>query len=277
MQSVSTPRWDALFHARSALFDPLRPLASRLSQSAWPSREELTRLARHCDRAVVTAVGRAIEFVEPPAHGRSAARYEQRIADAGSVEHREASWHDLFNALVWMTFPLTKAALNRRHLTELAREAQGKRTAARDALTQFDEDGIVVVSDQADLLELLRAFQWHELFWQRRSDVQRSMRWLVFGHAQYEKALQPFVGLTAKALTLSVAPGFCAMPHADQLAHADRLAAQMIAQPEALASPRALAPVPVLGIPGWSIESEHESFYTDRSYFRPGRQCTTAA
>jgi len=32
----------------------------------------------------------------------------------------------------------------------------------------------------------------------------------------------------------------------------------------------------VLGIPGWSAQSEHESFYEDRRYFRSGRQCTTA-
>jgi hypothetical protein len=182
----------------------------------------------------------------------------------------------LFNALAWMTFPRAKAALNARHVAELAKQTQGRRGAARDALTQFDEDGMVVVSEQADLLDLLHAFRWSELFWQRRSEVTRSMRWFVFGHAQYEKALQPFVGLTAKALTLNVERGFCALSDASQMERVDRLTAGIVGQRDQLASPRDLAPVPVLGIPGWSAQSEHESFYADRRYFRSGRQCTTA-
>ena len=257
------------------MFEPLRTVASDLPQS-WPSREQLTGLARTGVRPVVNAAGQAIEFCAPGSEEQSAARYERRIAEAGAVEHRDASWHDLFNALVWITFPVAKAALNRRHVTELAGETRGLRSAVRDALTQFDEDGMVVVSERADLLELLRGFQWRELFWQHRSEVRRSMRWFVFGHGQYEKALQPFIGLTAKALTASVAPGFCAMPGASQLEQVDRLAEQIVATPGALPSPRAFAPVPVLGIPGWSVQGEDPSFYEDRGYFRPGRQCTAA-
>jgi hypothetical protein len=172
---------------------------------------------------------------------------------------------------------LTKAAVNRRHVSELDHERDGRRNAARDALTQFDEDGILVISEEPDLLDMLRAFQWAELFWQRRREVLVSMRWLVFGHAQYEKALHPFVGLTAKGLTLAVARGFCAEIDAGRLEAVDRLAAQIVAQPDMLATPRALAPVPLLGIPGWSRESQQASFYEDRSYFRPARRCTPAA
>ncbi len=274
MPAVSV--WDPLFHVRSNAFHALRPLAMRLPQATWPTCSDLTQLARGCDSPVLTAGGHAIEFVQPRPAERSAARYEQRIAQTGNVEHREASWHDLFNALAWMTFPRTKAALNARHVAELAKHRQGQRSPTRDALTQFDEDGMVVVSEQADLLDLLHAFRWSELFWRQRNEVTRSMRWFVFGHAQYEKALQPFVGLTAKALTLSVQPGFCALPAAAQIERVDRLTAGIVAQPDQLASPRDLAPVPVLGIPGWSAQSEHESFYEDRRYFRSGRQCTTA-
>jgi hypothetical protein len=82
--------------------------------------------------------------------------------------------------------------------------------------------------------------------------------------------------LTAKALTLSVEYGFCALSDAAQIERVDRLTADVVAHCDRLASPRDLAPVPVLGIPGWSPQSEHESFYEDRQYFRPGRQCTTA-
>lgn len=256
------------------MFEPLRVSAASLSQSAWPSRAELTDLASV--GAVSNASGRAITFCAPGTSERSAARYERRIADTGAVEHRDSSWHDLFNALVWMTFPRSKAALNRRHAAELERETTGRRSAARDALTQFDEDGMLVVSERGDLLDLLRGFEWRELFWQRRAEVVASMRWLVFGHAQYEKGLRPFVGLTAKALTVKVMPGFCAQSRAHQLEQADRIAAQIIADAGALSAPSVLAPVPVLGIPGWSTHSEHASFYDDRGYFRSGRRCTAA-
>ena len=276
MHPVSTPRWDPLFAARSPLFEPLRRIGSDLPGSAWPTRAELTTLARNCDRPVVNDNGRAIEFCPPASRHRSVGVYEQRIATEGAVEHRDASWHDLFNALVWMTFPCAKAALNRRHVTELPRQSEGQRSSVRDALTQLDEDGLVVVSERADLLSLLRGFRWRELFWNRRSDVLSAMRWFVLGHAQYEKALQPFVGMTAKALTICVEPGFGTLAYAHQLEHVDRVSAHLISQPEALHAPSSLAPVPVLGIPGWSPQSAHESFYEDHSYFRTGRQCTTA-
>jgi len=274
VQSVPTPLWDPQFHVRSPIFEPLHVIAASLSQSAWPSREELTDLASA--RAVTNASGFAITFGAPGTSERSAAYYERRIADTGVVEHRDSSWHDLFNALVWMTFRRSKAVLNRRHAAELHREISGRRSAARDALTQFDEDGMLVVSERADLLDLLRGFEWRELFWQRRTDVASSMRWLVFGHAQYEKALRPFVGLTAKALTVKVTPGFCSTPRADQIEHLDGIAAQIIAGPGGLSAPAVLAPVPVLGIPGWSTQSEHVSFYDNHSYFRPGRRCRAA-
>jgi len=259
------------------MFDPLRSLALRLSQSSWPARDELTQLARQCDRGVVNTNGRAIQFVEPSAGARSGARYEQDVADAGKVAHRGANWHDLFNALVWMTFPLSKAGLNARHIAERGRDTAGKRTPTAYALTQFDEDGVVVASEQPDLLELLRTFQWRQLFWQRRREVERSMRWLVFGHAQYEKGLQPFVGLTAKALTLLVKPGFNALSDPGQIALLDRAVADSILDSNKLASPRAFAPVPVLGIPGWWAENERESFYDNHNYFRPGRRSTAPA
>jgi hypothetical protein len=275
VRSISSLPWDPLFAARSPLFEPLRTIASRLSSSAWPSCEELTRLAGSCGR-VVNANGQGIEFHAPTASDGSAAAYERRIAAEGVVGHRDASWHDLLNALVWMTFPQTKAVLNRRHVTELARGSATPRSPTRDALTQFDEDGLVVVSEREELLDLLRGFHWRELFWSRRNDVQSAMRWFVLGHAQYEKALQPFVGMTAKAVMICVEPGFCSMPHTQQLEHVDRLTAQLILRPEVLSAPKALGPVPVLGIPGWSAQSEHQSFYEDHNYFRSGRRCTLA-
>jgi len=270
---ASTRSWDALFAERSALFEPLRAMAGEVRHPTWPDRKRLSELASTRNPPLVNWAGRPIQFCEPSRGEHSAARYERRIAEEGSVEHREASWHDFFNALVWLTFPLAKAALNRRHMLELANEGHGGRGPVRDALTQFDEDGIVVLSEQPELLDLLRDHEWRELFWSRRADVQSSMRWFVFGHAQYEKALRPFVGVTAKAIMLHVAPGFCAQPYPHQVNEADRMAAEFIGRGDVLTDPQGLAPVPVLGIPGWFPHSADESFFADGSYFRTRRRC----
>jgi hypothetical protein len=78
-----------------------------------------------------------------------------------------------------------------------AGEARG---TIRDALTHFDECGIVVLSSQPDLLDLLRGFRMEKVV--RRASCRgekRCMRFVIFGHATYEQLLQPFRGLTAKA------------------------------------------------------------------------------
>jgi hypothetical protein len=49
--------------------------------------------------------------------------------------------------------------------------AGAARGTTRDALTHFDECGIVVLSSQPELLDLLRDFRWKALFVERRADV----------------------------------------------------------------------------------------------------------
>ena len=123
---------------------------------------------------------------------------------------------------------------------------------------------------------MLRRFQWRELFWNRRREVKNAMGFFVLGHAHYEKALQPFVGMTAKAVTICVPPRFCSLPYLQRLDTVDRLAAEWIDRTRCSTLSPALAPVPVLGIPGWSAESDRESFYDNTRYFRSGRRCTAA-
>ncbi len=91
---------------------------------------------------------------------------------------RAHDWHDLLNALVWLTFPKTKAVLNARHYHALMEErASGntRRGAVRDVNTLFDESGVIVVYADNELAALLRNFQWKELFWQRREQVRAGM------------------------------------------------------------------------------------------------------
>ena len=216
---------------------------------------------------ILAADGRRIRFVPPQADGLV---YESRIRDTGEVETRPGNWHDFFNALVWLSFPQAKLAISARHVQAMA-PAGAARGSERDALTHFDECGIVVLSSQPRLLDLLREFRWRALFAERRADVLRAMRFVVFGHATYESLLNPFRGLTAKAILHEVDDVWVGMPVAAQAAAVDALLAADFANGRCT-RPRDLQPLPVLGIPGVTPDSELASYYDDRWQFRPGRR-----
>ncbi len=184
---------------------------------------------------------------------------------------RPENWHDLFNALVWMAFPKTKAAMNARHFALLQKHKDRQRSPAGDALTLFDEDGVVVLSGSEYLLELLREFRWKELFWAQREAVKAEMRFLLFGHAMYDKALHPFVGMTAKSILLPVPEAMLKLQGTALNDAVDLYLADYVADVCHLTRGKSLSPLPVLGVPGWWPQNESGDFYDDTSYFRPGR------
>jgi hypothetical protein len=252
------------------MFAPLRAVADKLPEIGWPNVEVLNHVADETGRRIVNARGQRIRFVTA---GRDRGPgFEPRTWRAGEVPVRRIDWHDLLNALVWITYPTAKASINGRHQAALEAESAAGRSPVRDALTHFDEDGVVVLCSQPDLSELLRGFAWKDLFWQRRAQVRHSMRFFVFGHALYQKALAPFVGMTGKALLFEVAPAVLDRDPDALRAEVDRLTALHVWNPERMLSPRELCPLPVLGVPGWWEANEEAGFYDDVRYFRPGRR-----
>ena len=259
MAARLTPALDA------PIFAALVPLLRCLPPDRFPRYDELNALATP---PVASGGGAPVRFVPPAA----SAQYETHVFETGEVQTRPDNWHDLFNALVWLAFPRTKAVLNRHHCEEIrARRGERLRGTARDVLTLFDEGGIVVAAADAELASLLREFRWKELFWRRRAQVQRSMRFYVFGHAIYEKALEPYKGVTAKALIVDAAPGLLEAPLGRQLSELDAGVADYFSTTQALASTRTLSPLPILGIPGWEPANAREEYYDDPSQFRPRR------
>jgi hypothetical protein len=264
---MRTESWNAALSA--PIFAALRPSLSRLDPGRFPRHDELNGLT---NPSVVSGGGAPIRFVPPASLKEPAAPYEIHIFETGEVQTRPDSWHDLFNALVWLAFPKTKAVLNRHHRNEIiARAGERERGTARDVLTLFDEGGVVVGAADARLSALLRDFKWKELFWTHRADVLRCMRFHVFGHAIYEKALAPYKGVTAKALIVELAPELLDASTERQLTELDARAANYFSGTQALASTRSLSPLPVLGIPGWEPANEREDYYDDASQFRPRR------
>lgn len=198
--------------------------------------------------------------------------YEERILGTGVVSVRSGSWHDLFNVLVWRTFPCAKAALNERHCAAFEHRPDVLRGPLRDALTLFDESGVIVVASKASLLDALRSFQWKTLFWSRRAELARCLRVHVFGHAVYEKLLDPYVGLTGHAALFHVQQTLIDSALAKRNAALDRSLAAFLRERTASWSPQDLHPVPLLGVPGWHPDTADERFYENRDYFRPGRR-----
>jgi hypothetical protein len=272
--------WDRDGLLASPWFRSLAPVIAELPGAVFPEVDRLSALA--VARGVVSGGGVPLRFVPHDSRADSSATaYERRIHQQGLVPTRPGNLHDLFNALVWLGWPATKATLNRLHEREIAKVPYplppGARGTARDVLTLFDEGGIVVATADAALAGLLAGFRWKELFVQRRREAIECMRFHVFGHAIHERALAPFRGVTAKALVLEVDDAFLRLPLADEIAVLDARAAEHFARAESLASTRALAPLPVLGIPGWTAANEDPAYYDDVGHFRPGRRSSAVA
>ena len=137
--------------------------------------------------------------------------------------------------------------------------------------TLLDESGVIIACSEKKLAELLRTFKWKELFWQRRVQLQAAMDFYVIGHGMYEKALNPYIGMTGQGLVVMVEQEFFNWPLSDRLAWLDREVAAYLDNPEHCRSTRELHPVPLLGFPGWSDQNVHEDFYDNTAYFRTGR------
>jgi hypothetical protein len=200
-----------------------------------------------------TESGQQIRFVAPT--GERGA-YEVRVHETGRIETRDGNLHDWFNALCWLAFPRTKARINAMHAAAIPHE-KGQRGRLRDLLTIFDEGGALVVSSNNDLVRLAREHRWKELFWERRSDL-REMRFVVLGHAVLEQALEPWPGITCKAIFAS--------PDSDL----DAQAASWLSHLPASATPRELAALPVFGYPGWA-DNKSPEFYDNERYFRQAK------
>ncbi len=237
------------------------PLAGWFSGGV-PVLADLNRFATAAN--VVTGAGQSLRFVRPD---DSDLDYERRALVRGEVVTRNENWHDLFGALMWLSFPAAKAAMNRRHCREIS-AIGGRRGAVRDALTQLDECGAVVLTTDASLWDDIAQHRWRRAFVERREEVRGNMIFLICGHGIFDSLREPFPGLCAKAVAFHVDSLPTAV--AEQLERADELLAAFIEQSDDL-HPRQLQPLPILGIPGVIGDSENPAYYDDPAQFRPAR------
>lgn len=254
------------------LFESIAGPLSRFVSPALPDAGQLTALIGELAPAAASGSGRPIRFVLPPDDGPA---YEQHIHATGEVPTRPGDWHDFFNALTWCVWPRSKSVCNRLHLREQAdRAAAGLsgRGPLRDALTQFDECGIVVVSTDPEIPALLAAHAWEEAFWQRRARLLESTRFMIFGHGSWEQLRAPFFGLCAKALYRVVDVAWLTLPSAERQRETDVWLAGRLGESRPAFGKSDLSPLPLLGIPGVTPDNARRDYYLDRGQFRPRRR-----
>lgn len=282
---IPLAEWNREALLQSPLFAPLHPVIASLQTTGFPTLQDYNALLDNHQPSILVQSGAQLRFV-PQVFGKLPfeKQYEPRCHLKGEVPTRANNWHDLFNALVWLTFPKSKAAINARHYRALMNEnvakevgSSSERGAVRDVITLLDESGVIVVYSDPELAGLLRNFEWKELFWQRREQVKpqssrQAMGFYLIGHGLYEKALQPYVGITGQGLLMAVDPEFFSWSPIERLAHLDSLLAGYLAEPEHLRTTRDLSPVPLLGVPGWAADNDNAAYYDNTAYFRPGRR-----
>lgn len=184
--------------------------------------------------------------------------YESFIAQSRTCPTRD-NLHDFFNGLAWLAFPRTKLRLNQLHLTHLARHS-GRRGAARDALTVFDENAALMCAPDV-LWQALLAKDWAALFGPLKP-LWDEAQVRVFGHALLEKLMAPRKAITAHVLRVP-----SGLPNLGELdAWLDAELQQKTLRTSVFAH------LPVLGVPGWWQPNANPAFYADPTVFRSPRQ-----
>jgi Protein of unknown function (DUF3025) len=191
---------------------------------------------------------------------RGAFEYERYIFTTHNIPTRVHALHDVMNAAVWREFPLTKRALNARHIAEgIAPGSPNKRSPLRDGLTLFDESGVIIVGDAGDLPLAHGAHDWQTLFIAKR-DHWHALKVIVFGHGLLESlATRAHKGLVGKTYWIN---------QFIPAAQIDTFLALIVAQTDANFKAQ-LRPLPLCGVPGWDKGNSDADFYSDARVFRP--------
>lgn len=251
MALVHQRGWDPAAYKESAWYFPIQPHWESLrGLSAFPSIERLNELYL---RALPTEPGlpaalSALRFVAAAKKRRRPRRaaidlrtlYEGRIMLCGEVPTRPSDWHDFFNALSFAAFPRAKHSLHARQFRLLAerigpgaRRLPGARTREQDALSLFDEGGIVLAVEPEALFRLSAPFPLSEEA--LALCAEGSARLVPFGHALYEHLVEH---LACPLGTLHVVPlRFRTLSEPALLAQLDAALAQDLAAPTQFREP----------------------------------------
>ena len=273
--------WNPEFASGSPMFEPLRDAAKPFARFShrWPTLADYQAALENWPQSIVSGTGQPIKAVAQDARpDHFSAHYAPRIHFAGELQTRSKNWHDFFQLLTWFMFPETKALIYaltvphaRQRLENPVARRRGHRSPLENMLALFDEGGAVVVASDETLLQLIDAFQWKTLFLQRRDELKDKLQCIIFGHALYEKALTPYVGMTANSVLMKVDETYFSASWQQRLAFLDTRLASLLAEGTRYRRPKDLSPFPLLGMPDWDPANAQEAYYDNTRYFRPGR------
>ena len=275
MHEQEPDHWNPLFIQTTPLFWPITPAYQQLptTDNAWPTHEDYNQFISNSDNSIKNKNNQKISFVAQGAHCDTFEdEYEPRIYCTGEVQTRLNNWHDFFQVMVWKTFPKTKSLLNKIHYdaaTERHKNKIKQRGKLENFVTLFDECGTVVLSSDEKALEMVKDFQWDNFFVKNKAQFGKTIDCTVFGHAMYEKALKPYIGMTSHCLLLHVKPEYFKLTTQEKTDYIDDALSNNISEIENL-NTKILTPLPILGVPQW-YEGQSDAFYANQSYFRTGR------
>jgi len=277
-QQSLLPDWFPTYAETSPLFAPLRHLQAPFAGfQAWPGLRDLQAVLEAWPEPIRTLAGKDLSIVAQDGRPDNFEQhYAPRIYMTGEIQTRTENWHDFFQYLTWFMFPETKAVINSIHIPHARARIEtgaqlGARTPIENMLSLFDEGGAVLIASDPELLQLVRDFQWHELFWTRRSELAEKFDCVPFGHAVYEKGLAPYIGMTANCMLLECDQDYFEADQIGRLKWIDQQMAAIFRDGTRYTKPKDLQPFPILGMPGWDKDNEQEAYYLNTQYFRPGR------
>jgi hypothetical protein len=214
--------------------------------------------------------------------------YEQIIFEEHVIPTRRGSWHDFFNGIIWLQFPQTKNYLNRLHISEINNYGLNPRTQIRNHITHFDECGVVLFVQGASLFATLHLLfeiqEWKTLFCELKDEWNKTIFPVIFGHANLEMLLTPFIGLTGKVLLVQIdhkpllegslqnSNKRTVNQENMSLGYLDTLLLRHIQGNKTFHARRPFYPLPLLGVPHWHYAVQGAAFYANTDYFMPKRQ-----
>lgn len=272
----STDSWNPNFFPTSPMFWPLSNAQRAFKPEQfqqWPNHDAYNAFldATNVCNAKGQRLKATLPITSPTGWHES---YEPTIFAAAELPVHEQSWHDFFQLLAWASYPLAKAQLNASHVDAIEQRSRSatpeRRSPAENALTLFDENGAVILCSNPALIDAITQFRWKYLFWECRDALYKSLRCSVFGHALFEKALNPYIGMCAHAIILQCDEATITAPINEQTNYIDRCLSKFFIE-GTLVTPKQLQPFPLLGMPGW-FNNSSEFFYDNVNYFRAGRR-----
>jgi len=152
------------------------------------------------------------------------------------------------------------------HYSQAVNRKKGtNRSPLENKITLFDECGAIIISNNQYLLSLIKDHQWQQVFITEKESFKNDIKCIIFGHAIFEKMLNPYIGLTCHCLLIHDTE---LLEHTknQRMDILDKIIGN-IWHNQISNNPTKFDVLPILGIPGlWP--DQNQAFYDNNTYFR---------